>query len=178
MNKLILALMIAVGLTACGKSETKPVVQAKVESPKPNWSTGQNVDKMDGTVEKWAMIDSTNKISMKFPYQGGSSASIIVFDNKHVKIFISKGQVMCSNYSGCKVRIKFDDEKPSTFSAVGPDNGQSNYVFLTGGQYSDGSASRFIKKLATANKVLIEMEIYQEHWPVWEFEVSGFNSTK
>jgi hypothetical protein len=173
MNKvLLISLLMACGVAACGKTETK-TVETKVQQPV--WRTGENVDKMNGKIEKWAMIDSTNKISMKFPYQGGTTASIIVFDNKHVKIYIDKGQVMCSSYSGCYIRIKFDNETATKYEGVGSSNGKSDSIFLTSGQYSDGSASRFIKKLRTSKKVLIEVEVYQEGNPVWEFNVDSFN---
>ena len=163
MKQLILALMIVAGLSACGKSETKS------QSPKPNWTYGENVDKMSGNVDKWAMSDSINKVSMKFPHNGGSEASIIVYE-KDVKIYISKGQVMCSNYRGCTIRVKFDDEQPESYTAVGPDNGQYSYVYLGS---SGNGAKKFMNKLKTAKKVMISLEVYQENDPIWEFDVAG-----
>ena len=152
--------------------QSKPA-PAAVQEVKSNWNYGQNVDKMSGEVTKWAMSDSLNKVSMAFPYNGGSEGSIIVFD-KNVKIYISKGQVMCSNYSGCQIRVKFDNEKPELYSAVGPDNGKHDYVYLGVEGYGYPGAKTFLNKLKTAKKVLISLEVYQENEPVWEFNVEGF----
>ncbi len=169
----------AVIVAACtGKKE-----EAKVEAPaaqpvkseskvKPNWTYGENVDKMTGEVTKWAINDSLNKVSMSFPHNGGSEASIIVFE-KNVKIYISKGQVMCSNYSGCTIRVKFDDEKPVDYLAVGPENGQYSHVYLGYTETGGNGAKKFLDKLKTAKKVMISLEVYQENSPVWEFNVAG-----
>ena len=150
-----------------------PKVSPAIEKVKSNWKYGENVDKMSGEVTKWAMTDSTNKVKMDFPYNGGSEGTIVVFE-KNVKIHISKGQVMCSNYSGCTIRVKFDDEQPASYAAVGPANGQHDHVYLG---YSDGGngAKKFMDKLKTAKKVMISLEVYQENNPVWEFNVAGFD---
>ncbi len=174
--KLILALMIVAGVVACGKSEPKSqpgTTKSNVSAPKPNWSYGENVDKMSGDVTKWAMSESINKVDMKFPYNGGSEGTIVVFNNG-VKIHLSKGQVMCSNYNGCSIQVKFDNEKPELYAAVGPSNGQSNHVYLGRNDITGNGAEKFVNKLKTANRVMIAIEMYQENSPVWEFNVSGF----
>ena len=172
MKKVLISLVIALGLTACGKSETNS--QPTVQTAKPDWRYGENVDKMTGKVTKWAMSDSTNKVSMKFPHSGGSEATIVVFE-KDVKVHISKGQVMCSSYSGCTIQVKFDDEKPVAYEAVGPSNGQYSHVYLVSDQYAEGGrgAKKFMTKLKTAKRVMISLEVYQENTPVWEFNVAG-----
>jgi hypothetical protein len=160
--------------TVTAKSVVAPEVKETpiiVES-KPNWSYGENSDKMTGEVTKWAMTDSTNKVNMKFPYNGGSEGTIVVFTDG-VKIHLSKGQVMCSNYSGCSIKVKFDNEQPEYYNAVGPSNGQSNYVFLGSDYGNSNGARKFVNKLKTANNVMISIEMYQEHSPVWEFNVNG-----
>ena len=147
-----------------------PVAAQKVKS---NWRFGENVDKMSGEVTKWAMTDSTNKVKMDFPYNGGSEGTIVVFE-KNVKIHISKGQVMCSNYSGCLIKVKFDDEQPVDYLAVGPENGQHSHVYLGYTETGGNGAKKFMDKLRTAKRVMISMEVYQENSPVWEFNVEGF----
>jgi hypothetical protein len=186
----LLAGAIAFGVSACsGKKEepkatvtpaavVAPVVEAPktapaIEKVKSNWRFGENVDKMSGAVTKWAMTDSTNKVKMDFPHNGGSEGTIVVFE-KNVKIHISKGQVMCSNYSGCLIKVKFDDEQPANYAAVGPANGQYDHIYLG---YSDGGngAKKFMDKLKTAKRVMISLEVYQENNPVWEFNIAGFD---
>jgi len=171
---LFVALMITIGLIACGKSQ--PVVNAPtavtVKAPKPNWVYGGNTDKMDGKVTKYAYTDSTNSVSMKFPYQGGTKATIVVFNDKNVKIMLGKGQIQCS--SGCVLRVKFDDNKPETVYANESSDYDSKVIWLNRFEYDD-SAIRFIKKLKASKKVMIEINVYQEGSPVWEFNVAGFN---
>ncbi len=168
--------LVAAAAVACSGSnqEDKKTTPTAVAAVKSNWSYGENVDKMSGVATKWAMSDSINKVSMAFPHNGGSEATIVVFE-KNVKIHISKGQVMCSNYSGCTIRVKFDDEAPVYYSAVGPDNGQYSHVYLGADQYADGGrgAKKFMDKLKTAKKVMVSLEMYQENEPVWEFNVAG-----
>ena len=169
-------------MTNDGPSKTKerpivvqtaaPVAVVSTAPVKSNWNYGENVDKMSGEVTKWAMSDSLNKVSMKFPYNGGSEGTIVVFE-KNVKIHISKGQVMCSNYSGCTIRVKFDDEQAVDYAAVGPNNGQHSHVYLGVDDITGNGAKRFMDKLKTAKKVMISMEVFQENRPVWEFNVAG-----
>jgi hypothetical protein len=166
--------LVAAAAVACSGSnqEDKKTTPTAVAAVKSNWSYGENVDKMSGEVTKWAMADSINKVPMKFPYNGGSEATIIVYE-KNVKIYISKGQVMCSNYSGCTIRVKFDDEKAEDYLAVGPENGQHSYVYLGYAEAGGNGAKKFMDKLKTAKKVMVSLEMYQENEPVWEFNVAG-----
>jgi hypothetical protein len=153
-------------------SKAPKAVPATVPKVKSNWKYGENVDKMTGAVTEWAMTDSTNKVPMSFPYNSGSEGTIVVFE-KNVKIHISKGQVMCSNYSGCTIRVKFDDEQPEDYAAVGPDNGQYSHVYLGQADPDGNGAEKFMNKLKTAKRVMIAVEVFQENTPVWEFNVSG-----
>ena len=185
---------VALGFTACvmkkeARAADKPaavsapaaVVKAPKAAPvaaqkvKSNWKYGENVDKMSGEVTEWAMTDSTNKVPMSFPYSGGSEGTIVVFE-KNVKIHISKGQVMCSNYSGCTIRVKFDNEQPEDYAAVGPDNGQHSHVYLGYTDPDGNGAEKFMNKLKTAKRVMIGVEVFQENTPVWEFNVSGLRA--
>ena len=168
---------VAFGFSACSDNNTAHAAQPAAKSTKaakvkPNWEYGENVDKMSSEVTKWAMTDSINKVSMSFPYNGGSEGTSVVFE-KNVKIYISKGQVMCSNYSGCTIRVKFDDEKPVDYLAVGPDNGQHSHVYLGSADVDGNGAEKFMNKLKTAKRVMIGVEVFQENTPIWEFNVSG-----
>jgi hypothetical protein len=153
-------------------SKAPKAAPATVQKAKSNWKYGENVDKMSGEVTEWAMTDSTNKVPMSFPYSSGSEGTIVVFE-KNVKIHISKGQVMCSNYSGCTIRVKFDNEQPEDYAAVGPDNGQYSHVYLGSADPDGNGAEKFMNKLKTAKRVMIAVEVFQENTPVWEFNVAG-----
>jgi hypothetical protein len=173
----ICAVSLVVSLSSLGstpaKSSATPVATSQPTQPTApvtNWRYGANTDTMDGSVTKWAMNDSTNKVSMKFPYNGGTGATIVVFDDKNVKIRMSQGQVLCPSYGGCEIRVKFDDGKVETFLAYGASSAEDSKTIWI---YSANSG-KFINKLKTSKKVMVELRVYQEGSPVFEFDVAEF----
>jgi hypothetical protein len=172
---LLVALMLVAGLYACGKNE-KPVEvqQPTPEIVRPVWHHGSYSDKMTGKVTKYSYVISTNSIDMKFPYQGGTTADITIHDDGFAAVTISKGQVMCTSYSGCSFLVKFDDNKPEYFRAHGSSNGDPKVLILCDSTMNEVfcSGKQFIKKLKKAKKVMIEVQVYQEGSPVFEFDVA------
>ena len=142
------------------------------------WKSKSVTDKMTGKITRYKEIRSINKVDMKFPYNGGSLSEIMVVEHGGVRIDITKGQVLCSSWDGCIVKVKFDDGPVLEMRGVGPDNGQSGYLWLENhpSQISQSSV-RFIKGLQTAKRVMISLEVFQEDWPVWEFDVLGFQKS-
>jgi hypothetical protein len=182
MKKFFIALGVTLLVVAALIDSPKQVVVKEAvaveptPTPKPNWNYGSNSDKMEGSITKWGMNESTNKVSMKFPYQGGTSATIVVFDDGNVKIRMSKGQVLCTSYNGCMIRVKFDDGKPEFLAANGADSSlDSQTIWISKYQ---GHANRFINKLKSSKKVMVELEVYQEGSPVFEFDVADFQQPK
>ena len=84
---------------------------------------------------------------------------------------IERGQILCRSYEDCNVLVRFDDQKPATYSGVGPADGSSESVFIRNYQ-------KFLVNLKKAKRVRISTEIYQEGSPVFEFDVSGFSEQK
>ena len=84
---------------------------------------------------------------------------------------IERGQILCRSYEDCNVLVRFDDQKPVTYSGVGPADGSSESVFIR-------NYSKFLTSLKKAKRVRISTNIYQEGAPVFEFDVSGFDDKK
>lgn len=141
------------------------------------WELKSVTDKMTGKITRYKEIRSINKVDMKFPYNGGSVSEIMVVENGGVRVDITKGQVLCSSWDGCIVKVKFDDGPVLEMRGVGPNNGQSGYLWLENQATISQSSARFIKGLQTAKRVMISLEVFQEDWPVWEFDVSGFRKS-
>lgn len=179
---------IIVGYMWLVPADTKPVLtepKNKIATPqtvspvqpivKNNWNEKSFTDKMSGKVTTYVETKSTNSVTMKFPYNGGSRGEISVFDNGNVRIDITKGQVLCSSWEGCVVKVKFDEGPVLKLTGVAPKNGQYGHLMLTSHpELSDNSAQQFIKRIQTAKTVMISLEVFQEGWPVWEFDVEGF----
>ena len=184
---LFVALMVVVGLTACGKSTTQSSAGQEAPSTAPGsvnvatWSTGSFGDKMEGTVTNYTRQRSTDWNSFKFPYEGKTYAYFQINDDGHATFEIDRGQIQCSSYNGCSLKIKIDNQKPIYISAAQNNNGKSDYVSICTGTdpgtyYCNGKS--FIKSLKGAKKILVEAQVFQEGNPVWEFDVSEFEMPK
>lgn len=86
-------------------------------------------------------------------------------------ITISKGQFMTSISGDEFLRVKFDDEQPINFSFTSAANGSSEVIFIT-------STNKFLTKLKTAKKVMVEAPFYDAGRQIGEFSVEGLEWTK
>ena len=64
--------------------------------------------------------------------------------------------------------MRFDDEPARTFKGNEPADNSSEMVFIPG-------YDNFARKLATAERVRIEFNVYQQGAVVADFDVSGFD---
>lgn len=139
------------------------------------WNYHANEEKMTGGTTYHASVYSTNTVNFNSPYNGEQHARLSLrTDPKYGKdIFFSieKGQILCHSYEDCSVLVRFDNEKPTTYSGVGPADNSSETVFIR-------NYDRFVAKIQKAKIVRISTNIYQEGAPVFEFDVSGFNKEK
>jgi len=149
---------------------TKNDATGKVE----NWSYSEQEDKMEGIKQYYASNTSTNEIEFEFPYSGGSTFDIIVRNNgkeNEVLLTVSKGQFMMSIDGSERIKVKFDDEKPETYSYNSSADASSDVIFLN-------NSSKFLKKLKTAKKVMIETTFFDAGNKVIEFNVEGLKWDK
>ena len=127
---------------------------------------------MSGKRVGYAQVRSDNTLSLDFPYQGDQFGTLAVRQHpkwgNEVIVSIEKGQILCNTYD-CAVRIRFDDGEPVTYVGNEPSDNSSETVFLP---YS------IAKKLQTAKRIKVELNLYQNGMRVLEFNVKGFDPAK
>lgn len=115
-------------------------------------------DKMSGEKTTLAQVWSEESLDLPFPYKGKNPGVLTV--RKHAKhgldvmFSVSKGQLMCNNYSGCSLTIRFDDKKPMTFKGSGPSDRSSTMIFL-------GNTKKFLDEAKSAKRILVQAEFFQ-----------------
>ena len=136
------------------------------------WSYRSHEDEMTGRAAKFANIDSENTVSFDFPYQGEQRGTLMLRDHpsygRDVILSIERGQLQCSSYDGCTVRVRFDEAEPQRWNAGGPSDNSGTVLFLR-------NEANFVQKLRRAKVVRIQVPVYQEGQPAFEFHVGGFD---
>ena len=139
------------------------------------WTYRATEDKMTGTTVYQAQVSSTNTVSFDFPYSGAQHGSLYLRNGKKsgkdVIFSIEKGQILCHSYQDCNVLVRFDNEKPAVYSAVGPSDNSSDTIFIRG-------YDKFSAKLRKAKMVRISVDIFKQGAPVFEFDISGFDPAR
>jgi hypothetical protein len=153
--------------------EPKPE-PAAVELTGRQWHYNVSEEKMTGGLRRTAVVESTNTVEFGFPYSGAQNGRLILRTESRDKdgmFRIEKGQILCTSYDGCTVQVRFDDDKPSSFSATTAADHSSDVVFLN-------DYNRFLAKMRKAKRVRISLDVYQNGRPVFDFDVSGFDFNK
>lgn len=161
-------LLVSCGLGPGDKGQSQSpanTTQGKVE----NWIYSTKADQMGRGFIKNAFTTSINTVSFGFPYQGDQHGTLLLRNHprygKDIIFNIEKGQFL-SGIDGCEVLVRFDENKPITFRAVGPEDNSTTAIFIKG-------YSQFVKSLKRSKKVKIEAPFYQEGQRVFEFNVEG-----
>jgi hypothetical protein len=145
-------------------------------NPPTSWDYSQFEDEMGRGKVYMATIESRNTINLDFPYSGEQHGSLTLREHpkygKDVVLKIERGQLLDSEYND-PVVVRFDSDKPLTFSSVGASDHSTETLFLRGNAFSV-----FSTRLKTAKAVRIQAPIYQGGNQVFIFDVGGFNWTK
>ncbi len=161
--------------SSSSQEPTPPATPPAPPVPGSQWSYNQESDAMTSAVTRYARVTSTNTVNFQRPYSGDQHATLLLREHprhgKDVIMSIEQGQILCRSYEDCNVLVRFDEQKPATYSGVGPSDGSSEHVFIR-------NYSKFLANLKKAKRVRISAEIYQEGAPVFEFDVSGFDENK
>ena len=137
---------------------------------KNGWSYENEVDEMDGSTTKRAIIESSNEVEFDFPYQGGSTLGICVRKTKkygsEVLISISNGQFLSNDYNGTNyVTVRFDNNAPVKFLTTEPADYSSDVLFLE-------NSKKFIKLAKNAKTIKIEAPFFNEGSYVFTFNAN------
>lgn len=133
------------------------------------WNFSESIDKMTSNKIKFASVEATEELEFKFPYDGGSIATLTIRNkdnNNDIYLHVSKGQFN-RGYDGGDLRIKFDDNPPHNYSFSSASDGSSDLIFIN-------ATKGIISKLKVSKKVIIEVEFFNEGIRQIEFDVQGF----
>jgi len=139
------------------------------------WMYNSSAEGMSGKNVVTASVQSTNTISLGFPYEGAQRGMLTL--RRHPRwgndvIFrIQEGQILCHSYGDCRVNVKFDEGQVARYEGNPPEDNSSEVVFIP-------AYGAFRKKIPNAKKVMIEVSIYQAGNHIFEFDVSGFKPEK
>lgn len=177
MKKLLIAIIVCSMFSCSDKAKSAPNTEtseiteqpAVSEIPETNWIYSSDVDKMTNLETKQAQLTANEELQFEFPYDGGSTATLTIIKKgaeKFVLLSVSKGQFI-THINGGSIKVKFDNNAPITFGTVQPADYSSDAIFIN-------SESKFIKKLKSANRVIIETEFFNEGTRQIEFDTKGF----
>ena len=145
------------------------LVVAGASGVEAGWSYNTEIDKMTGKPTHFASVTSNNQITLSPPY-GKTSARIFLRSsarNGRSAIFMSDtGQIMCTSYDPCKITVRFDAKPAQRYVAASPSDGSHEAVFIR-------DYPGFVRNLAAAKKLLIEVEYFRNGSQQFEFDVAG-----
>jgi len=148
---------------------------AEVQRLADKWTYRSSQDAMTSKTAKFASIESENTVNFGFPYKGAQRGTLTIRDHPtyghDVILTIERGQILCYSYKECKIRVRFDEEPPLPWTAVGPKDNSRTAIFLR-------NESLFVQKLRTAKVVRLQVPVYKEGAPIFEFQVVGFDHAR
>ena len=151
-----------------------PTTEVEPE-PGSQWTYQVDDDAMGKGKAHLAFLESTNTVQLELPYSGEQHATLIVRTHprygKDVILKIERGQFLGSSFQESKVLVRFDELEARSYNAIGAEDNSSETLFLRG-------YDRFMAGLKKARKVRLSAAVFQEGSPVFEFDVSGFDSNK
>ena len=125
---------------------------------------------MTGKLTKFEEFESGNTVQFAFPYQGGTTARLVLRNHpqygKDIFMQISKGQLMCHSFSTCSISISIDGGPVFTVFGKGSEDESSRTVFLDWG---------LAAKIKGAKSIKIQPPIFQNGRPVFEFDLTGID---
>lgn len=145
---------------------------AKLKAEMASWRYKETKDEMRNKTSYFASKTSNNTIELSFPYQGGSSITLML--RKHseygndVMFTLSKGQFSC-RIDSCNISVKFDDGNIEKYAVSEAESGPNDVLFLSGKK----NMKKFMDKLKSAKKMVIEFPIYDYGRAQFTFDTQG-----
>lgn len=153
----------------------KAAAVAEAQRLADKWSYRVNEDPMTSRKSRYAVIESENTVDFDFPYQGPQHGTLTLRDHptygRDVIFSIERGQILCQSYDACQIRVRFDNSNPERWNAVGPSDNSSTSIFIQ-------NQARFVQKLRAAKMVRLQVPVYQQGEPLFEFQVGGFDNAR
>lgn len=150
---------------------TSSAPSAPVQSA--NWRYSHSDYEMANGRIHHATALSSNTVDFGFPYGGAQRGTLFLRTHpkhgKDVILSIEKGQFLVRSYENSKALVRFDDGDPITYKVVGAEDHSTTSVFFR-------DYHGFVSRMLKARRVRISVPVYQQGSPVFEFEVSGFDT--
>lgn len=131
------------------------------------WNYHSDVDEMDGSTSKGAIIISSNIVEFESPYDGGSKLAIIIHGSENVSVVgigIINGKFNFNEDDGINyVRVRFDNDTPILFLTE-PSDDSSDLLFL-----KLSNTKEFIELAKKAKTIKIEAPFFGEDWRAFTF---------
>ncbi len=139
-------------------------------TPQTTWSYISDQDEMRDAPIHHACTTSTNVVRLGFPY-GTQRTRLCVRQHPRwgqdvIVRLEGNGQILCSSYDGCTVRVRFDEGDVSGYSAAGPSDHSTDVIFIQNDE-------RFLRSLKGSSRTIIEVEFYQAGTQALSFETTG-----
>ncbi|MGX5818060.1 hypothetical protein ACWKWU_07690 [Chitinophaga lutea] len=173
-----MAAVVSMAASACTAPVPKAVAAAPDSiktaplppvTPPLNWTYQEEVDQMTDGKKYFAYCESPTSLDFKFPYDGGSTATLIlrhIDDQSDVLLTVSKGQFVGSVLADRTVKLKFDNDAPVEIPYVSPSDGSANAIFLD-------FKSPLVERLKKAEQLKIEAEFFNEGLVIMDFKTTG-----
>jgi len=120
-----------------------------------------------------AITESSNTVNFGFPYAGAQRGTLLLRTHpkygKDVILSIERGQFLVRSYEDSKALARFDDGDPITYKVVGAEDHSTTMVFFKDYQ-------GFVARMLKSKRVRISVPVYQQGSPIFEFEVSEFDT--
>jgi hypothetical protein len=135
------------------------------------WTYSDEKDKMSDGKVHIAQIDANENLEFKFPYDGGSTPTLILRnkEGKREVIFtISKGQFLPNTMDDQTIRVRFDNDKSERYSYSDAADGSTETIFIS-------NSKKFLSRIKKSKKTVIECQFYDEGSRTMEFVSAGLN---
>ncbi len=134
------------------------------------WEYSQNKDELRNATTYKARLSSNNTVYFGFPYESSFMYLTLRKDPKFGNdvVFTVNGQFN-SCYDGCKITVKFDDNKLETYRMVGSDDGGNDTLFIE----NPKSIKAFVSKLKKSKKLIVEASFYDHGKGQFTFDTQG-----
>ena len=162
-----------------------PTISAQPEAAKdkltPAWTYGNFVDQMSGEKkERWANLEADNLLDLKFPYNGGVTLTMTVYQDEYgpiARLSLSKGM-----FDEGQPRVKFNDGKVMNISDVGEwdmsdDPTKRSSIRFREISYGKKPKQDFFALLKKSKHLKIEAHVYDNGPKIIEFSTAGLDPT-
>ncbi|MEY4551651.1 MAG: hypothetical protein RL685_7846 [Pseudomonadota bacterium] len=164
-----------VEVAALVKAERPIEEDSPAQPPSSQWSYDESPDSMGKGKIRTADVFSSNEVEFDFPYHVPQRALLLLRTHprhgRDVLFKLQRGQFLCSPFDDCQVLVRFDDEAAVRYAANTPEDNSNETLFI-------GNYSRFFEKLTKAKRVRISANVFHQGTPMFEFDVSGFDSDR